>query len=293
MRVGLFLPLGERDPGVFLSYSDVRALAVEAEAAGLDSVWVYDHLLKSTTEDAESSPWEAWTILSALADATSRVDLGALVFCTAFRHPGVMARMADTLNEVSDGRLILGLGSGWHQAEFAAFGLPFDHKVGRFAEALEITATMLREDRATVHGTYFSVTDAPIRVRPNRPVPQILIGGAGPRILRLTAQYADQWNLAWFGLPGDRFREVNATLDKACLELGREPASLARTVGIRIAKPTGGLEPGTYVPAEVSELTRAFAAWEAEGVSELQCWCQPSDLETVRLIAEARAAHRG
>ncbi|MGH3490183.1 MAG: LLM class flavin-dependent oxidoreductase [Actinopolymorphaceae bacterium] len=302
MRVGVILPLGEESqPGVPRSFADIRSLATRAEDAGLDSVWVYDHLLGESTEDAAASPWEAWTVMSALAGVTSRVRLGALVLCTAFRPPGVLARMADTLQEISDGRVVLGLGAGWHEPEFTAFGLAYDHRVGRFAEALEIVTTMLRAGRATVPGRYQEVEDAPVRIRPGRAAPEVLVAGIRPRMLRLTAEYADSWNLAWFGVPGDRFREANHAVTAACEEIGRDPATLARTAGIRIDAPghpavessTDTHDPQRVIRGDANEIAQAFAAWEAEGVSELICWPEPSDVASVDLIADALARHRG
>lgn len=294
MRVGVILPMGDEvEPGVPRGYSDIRDLVVHAESAGLDAVWVYDHLVGDSVEDAASSPWEAWTVLSALAEATSTVSLGALVLCTAFRPPGVLARMADSLQDVSGGRLVLGLGAGWHEPEFEAFHLPFDHRVGRFSEALEIIATMLRDGRATLHGEYHQVDDAPVRLRPDRPVPPILVAGVGPRMLDLTAQYADVWNLAWFGLPGERFRQANAALDEACHKIDRDPATLARTAGILVGTPSGTDERDQrIVPADPAEIASAFAAWEAEGVSELICRPDPADTATVSVIADGYARYR-
>lgn len=296
MRVGVILPMGdELEPGVPRGYAGIRDLATRAESAGLDSIWIYDHLLGDSTEDASASPWEAWTVMSALAQATSRVRIGALVLCTAFRPPAVLARMADTLQEVSGGRLVLGLGAGWHEPEFRAFGLPYDHRVGRFAEALEIITTMLREDRATVRGTYHTAEDAPVRVRPERQVPPVLVAGVRPRMLSLTATYADVWNLAWFGLPGDRFRETNAALTRACEEVGRDPATLERTAGIRIAGPhseAGDDDPQRLVRGNADDIAAAFRAWDAEGVSELICWPDPSDAATVDLIATGLTTYR-
>jgi alkanesulfonate monooxygenase SsuD/methylene tetrahydromethanopterin reductase-like flavin-dependent oxidoreductase (luciferase family) len=300
MRVGVILPLGdESPPGVPRGYADIRSLATRAEDAGLDSVWVYDHLLGESTEDAAASPWEAWTVMSALADATARIRLGALVLCTAFRPPGVLARMADTLQEISAGRVVLGLGAGWHEPEFQAFGLPFDHRVGRFAESLEIITSMLRTGRASVTGRFHQAADAPVRIRPDRTAPEVLVAGIRPRMLRLTAEYADSWNLAWFGRPGDRFREANAAVTVACQEIGRDPATLARTAGVRIATPgqpdpaaDADEDPQRLIRGDANEIAQAFAAWEAEGVSELICWPDPSDVATVDLIAVALAHYR-
>src|SRR3954453_8353745 len=146
MRGGVVMPIAggdalDRAP----SYADIRALARQAEAAGFDSIWVYDHLLFRFPEQPTGGIWEAWTLLAALAEATERVELGTIVLCVPFRNPAVLAKMADTLEEISGGRLILGLGAGWHQPEFDAFGIPFAHKVDRFEEALQIIAPLLRE----------------------------------------------------------------------------------------------------------------------------------------------------
>lgn len=118
-----------------LGYAETRELALQAEATGFDSIWVFDHLLLRYPGQPTEGVWEGWTVLAALAEATRRVELGTLVSCVPFRAPALLAKMADTLEEVSGGRLILGLGAGWHQLEFDAFGIPFDHKVDRFEEA--------------------------------------------------------------------------------------------------------------------------------------------------------------
>jgi alkanesulfonate monooxygenase SsuD/methylene tetrahydromethanopterin reductase-like flavin-dependent oxidoreductase (luciferase family) len=291
MHVGLILPVGAvARPGVPRGYADVRSLALLAESAGLDSVWVYDHLLGDSIDDAAGSPWEAWTVLSALAEATSRVRLGTLVMCTSFRPPGVLARMADTLQEVSGGRLVLGVGAGWHEPEYTAFGLPFDHRVTRFEESLEVLTQMLRTGRASVSGRHHQVDRAPIRLRPDRPVPPILVAALRPRMLRLAATYADQWNLAWFGLPGETYREANAALTTACTEVGRDPATLARTAGMRVVAhsaddPTP--DPRRAVRGDVDEVAEAFRVWQDEGISELVCWPDPSEPAMVELLAEA------
>lgn len=278
------LPMGALSaPGVPQPYSELRALAQKVESSGLDTVWVYDHLLGGGPEEAIESPWEAWTVLTGLAEATSTVRLGALVFCTAFRPPAVFARMADTLQDISGDRLILGLGAGWHQPEFDAFGIPFDHRVGRFEEATEILTRMLRDGRATFEGQYRQVTDAPVRERPGRVPPTILVAAKSPRMLALTARYADSWNLAWYGDPDDAFREANRALSEACTAAGRDPATLERTAGILV-----GHDIERSLPVDADRLAEAFAAWEAEGVAELVCSPNPCDAATIEVIAEAR-----
>lgn len=171
MKIGLVLPLAEY-PWKQPSYPEIRSLALAAEDAGFDSLWVFDHLLFRGPDGPAEGIWESWTVLSALAEATRRVELGTFVLCTAFRNPAVLAKMAVTLDAVSGGRLILGLGSGWHRPEFDAFGIPFDHRVDRFEEALRIILPLLRTGRlARFEGRYHRVEDAELRpagVRPGR-----------------------------------------------------------------------------------------------------------------------------
>jgi alkanesulfonate monooxygenase SsuD/methylene tetrahydromethanopterin reductase-like flavin-dependent oxidoreductase (luciferase family) len=130
MKIGVVLPITEDEPsGQPPGYAEIRALALQAEAAGFDSLWIIDHLLFRFPDKPTPGVWEGWTLLAALAEATKRVELGSLVLCTAFRNPALLAKMAATVDEISGGRLILGVGAGWHQPEFDAFGLPFDHRV--------------------------------------------------------------------------------------------------------------------------------------------------------------------
>src|SRR5215213_6860584 len=150
MRIGVQLPEVERRVG----WPEYRAMARAAEAAGFDSIWLGDHLLSRADERPERGPWEAWTLLAALAAATERVRLGPLVACAGFHSPGLVAKMAATLAEVSGGRFVLGLGAGWNEEEFRAFGLPFDRRVSRFEEAFAIVRGLLAGDRVTFHGRH-------------------------------------------------------------------------------------------------------------------------------------------
>src|SRR5699024_1321718 len=136
--------LAEDASGRAPSWDALKAAAVQAESLGYDSDWVYDHLLHRIKRHPTVGFWEAWTVLTALAASTRRVQLGATVLCAGFRNPALLAKMADTLDEVAGGRLILGVGAGWHEAEFDAFGMPFDHRVSRLDEALQIIGPLLR-----------------------------------------------------------------------------------------------------------------------------------------------------
>lgn len=289
MEIGLMLPMGgeTRDKAegeVPSTYPAIRALALDAESAGLDSVWLYDHLLMVEADAPATAGWEAWTLLSALAAATRTVRLGLLVSCNSFRHPALLARMAHTVQEISGGRLILGVGAGWHEPEYRAFGFPFDHRVARFAEALEIIAPMLREGRVTFHGRYYTVQDCPLlpeRAGGPTPTPILIGSGGGERMLGLVARWADAWNTAWYGRPNERFAELRTKLRAACDAAGRDEVEL--TVGMIV----GGGE--KRLPARVDAVAEAIAAWREQGIAHLICLPDPADRTTVDVLLEGVA----
>jgi alkanesulfonate monooxygenase SsuD/methylene tetrahydromethanopterin reductase-like flavin-dependent oxidoreductase (luciferase family) len=204
MKIGFVIVLrgGMRTTARAPRYTAVREMALHAEALGFDSLWLYDHLLYRSEGQPTVGIWECWTVLSALAEATQRVELGTLVLCNQFRNPALLAKMASTLDEVSHGRLIFGIGAGWNEAEFRAFGMPVDHRVTRLEEALQIITPLLREGHVDFTGRYYQARDCEITPRgPRDRGPPVLIGGSGPRMLRLTAQYADMWNAAYLSVP--------------------------------------------------------------------------------------------
>jgi alkanesulfonate monooxygenase SsuD/methylene tetrahydromethanopterin reductase-like flavin-dependent oxidoreductase (luciferase family) len=163
-RVGLMLPIseGQMEGGV-ARWTDILAMAQTAEAVGFDSLWLADHFIYRFPGEEESGPWEAFTILAALAAATKRVQIAPLVAATSFREPALLAKIADTMDEVSGGRFILGLGAGWNQPEYTAFGYPYDHLASRFEEALTIITRMLHGEHVTFQGRYYQVEDAFLR----------------------------------------------------------------------------------------------------------------------------------
>lgn len=173
MKIGLAIsnidpPDGEPIP----RFGDFRAMAQRAEEAGFDSVWLADHLLHRMPGEEDRGFWEAFTFLSALTSVTSRIHLGSLVACTSFRHPTLLAKMADSLDEISNGRFVLGLGAGWHEPEYHAFGYPFDHRIGRFEEAVQIIVSLLRTGRVSFDGQYYQADDAVLLPRgPSRTGP--------------------------------------------------------------------------------------------------------------------------
>jgi probable F420-dependent oxidoreductase len=205
-------------------------MARAAEEVGFDSIWVGDHLLYRDDDAPARGPWEAWTMLAALAAATEQVELGPLVACTAFHPPGVIAKMAATIAEVSGGRFVLGLGAGWNEEEFRAFGLPFDHRVSRFEEAFTIVRGLLAGERVTLRGRYLQAEDAVLLPRPAAP-PRLMIGSNGPRMLAATLPHVDAWN-TWYedyGNSPDGFAALNERISTAARDAGREPGEIARS----------------------------------------------------------------
>jgi len=289
--IGLLLNHEEEPGRPSPRWRDMAAFATDAEAIGVDALWLVDHFLWESDpwgrdETEPCGVWEAWTTLAALASITSRVRLGTLVTCAGYRNPALLAKMADTVDEISGGRFVLGLGAGDAPDEHRRFGFPFERRVSRFAEALEIVVPLLRTGRATFAGEILTARAAELRPRgPRATGPPILIGSlAGrPRILGLVARYADVWN-AW--IPHrSRAEEIPAlreAVDAACVAHGRDPATLKRSVAIAVAfdDPLPGAIAGSA--AEIADALHRFAA---EGIGELQVRLFPNDQRSVEAFS--------
>jgi alkanesulfonate monooxygenase SsuD/methylene tetrahydromethanopterin reductase-like flavin-dependent oxidoreductase (luciferase family) len=203
-------------------YRTIRAIAQQAEADGFDSIWLPDHLLYRNPGEPTRGVWECWTVLAALAEATQRVELGTLVLCNSLRNPAVLAKMATAADEVSEGRLVLGIGAGWNEPEYRSFGLPFDHRVSRLDEALQIIRPMLRDGHVDFEGKYYEARDCDDVPRGPRPQgPPLMVGGEGGRMLRLAARYGDMCNTGYMGAP-TTMAEPFAKIEAACREVGRD-----------------------------------------------------------------------
>lgn len=286
MKIGLLLPQAAAD-GSGGTWSEISALARRAEDGGADSLWLIDHFFyreDGAAVGTEIGYHEPWTLLSALAATTTRVELGTLVLSTSFRPAGMLAKMAVTADAVAGGRLILGLGCGWHEPEYDAFGFPFDHRVGRFEDALRIIAPLVRGERITYAGTWQQVRDAAILPAPIRPRLPVLVAAKGERMVRLTVEHADLWQTAWFGLPDERYHGRHADLLAACATAGRDPATLGVTVGIDIDEAATG--PGS-LPIEAGAIVEALGAWQDLGVDHVQLGIRPATADTFDVVLEA------
>ncbi len=301
MKVGLFVPHFEEPwNGRMLRWADIAELARRAEAVGFDSFWLPDHLLFRFENVYAQGAWDAWSLLAGLAAATERMEIAPLVACAGFRNPALIAKMADTIDEISGGRFILGLGAGWHKPEYDAFGFPYDHRVSRFEEALQIIRGLLKNGHVDFAGRFYQARDCELRPRGPRPGgPPILVGGSGERMLRLTARYADQWNQ-------DRKNDLDEVvalqqrLDDACHEEGRDPQTLERTIGIQVDLPGFPREPTRPRQFMVSpwpltgtpdELAAAIRDYHTRGrVDHLIVWLDPLSPEAIEAFGPTLAA---
>lgn len=297
MKIGLALIIAERQElGRAFSYQETRDIAQRAEDNGFDSLWLYDHLLYRKKNQPTTGIWECWTFLAALADATRRVELGTLVLCNSFRNPAQLAKMAITLDEVSQGRLILGMGAGWNKPEYDAFGYPFDHRVGRFEEALQIIHPLLKQGQVDFQGKYYQARNCEIKpYGPRGGGPPLMIGGSKPRMLKLTAQYADLWNTAYHGQVRSLTKPRQA-LKRACGEVGRDPSTLGITALLALhftdlapVKVNFGRQALTGTPEEIAQ---AMLAYHQAGVAHIMIHLVPYNLAALGRLEEALQLYR-
>jgi probable F420-dependent oxidoreductase len=298
--VGVQLPEVERR----VPWPELIEMARTAEAVGLDSIWLGDHLLYDLPGGVTRGPWEVWTALAALAAVTERVELGPLVAATAFHAPAMLAKHAATVDGISAGRLILGLGAGWNEREFRAFGFPFDRRVDRFAEALTIISTLLREGRIDFAGEFYRLEDCVLDPPATRPGgPPLMIGSTGPRMLSIALPMVDSWNV-WYSHYGNSvagFRQHVARVERLAAAAGRDPGTVAATAAVLVRMPGGaGRLMGDYSPDAPPpvESSPAGIAEHLDGLADagathLQLVVDPITTATIEALGDVLAAMRG
>jgi alkanesulfonate monooxygenase SsuD/methylene tetrahydromethanopterin reductase-like flavin-dependent oxidoreductase (luciferase family) len=289
-KIGVQLPEVER----FVPWPEYLDLARRAEAVGFDSIWVGDHLLYDLPDGSTRGPYEAWTTLAAIAAVTERVEIGPLVASTSFHAPAMLAKQAATVDAISQGRLILGLGAGWNRREYDAFGFPYDRRISRFEEALAVIVPLLREGRTTFRGDFYDVDDCVLDPGPVRPGgPPIMLGSNSPRMLSIGLPVVDAWNVWWsiFDNSVERFAEVKAEVD-AVMPEGR---AVEATAAALVTLPGGkGRLMGSDYAGTVNEVTpdslgdhvRGLAA---AGAAHLQLVLDPITAESIDLVGAALA----
>jgi probable F420-dependent oxidoreductase len=298
VRVGVQLPEAER----IVRWPEYLAMARAAEEVGFDSIWLGDHLLYRGDGREERGPLEVWTLLAALAAATERVRLGPLVACASFHPPGLIAKMAATVDDVSGGRLVLGLGAGWNEAEYRAFGLPYDHRVSRFEEAFEIVRKLVAGERVTLGGRFWSADDLVLMPPPERRIP-LMIGSNGERMLSIALPHVDWWNTwyAGYGNAVDGFADLNGRISAAVEHAGRDPAEVRRSAAVLVElDPEAVRRPhsdGDVSPVTLDRLRAHLAALDEAGADEAILILRPIDEPSVRgvgaeLFSDVAAARR-
>ena len=307
MKFGMCLPsetgtMGGGDP----SAQDVLEMATLAEQTGFDSVWLVDHFLYDAGAEMAAlgagpppelmgvlyGAWEALTFAAGLATATERVEIGTMVLNTGYRNPALLARMAETIDGMSNGRFICGVGAGDFESEHVFYGYPWERRIGRFEEALQIIKPMLRGESVTFEGEFYQTDKASLIPKgPRGEGPPIMIGflKGGPRMKRLVAQYADIWNtwLASTDSHPEAYQETLDTMMAACEKHGRDPATLERNVTVRVCptsvRPDGfGMKPICGSVTEIADQIRGFGAM---GVSHVPIWLLPNSPQSMEAFA--------
>jgi alkanesulfonate monooxygenase SsuD/methylene tetrahydromethanopterin reductase-like flavin-dependent oxidoreductase (luciferase family) len=265
------------------------------EDLGFDSIWAGDHFLYHMADGTSDAPWDAWSVLAAAATMTSRVSIGPLVTPIGFYNPAVLAKKAATVDEISGGRLILGLGAGWNEVEFRGYGVPFDHRISRFEEAFTIVRTLLQQGEIDFEGKYFSARDCQLVPQSRPGGPPILIGSVGERMLGITLLYVKAWNVWYTDIHNspDGVAPLHAQVAAACAKVGRDPATVDATVAVLVRMPGGKgrlryghpdttPNPLQGPPEVIAEELRAYAR---AGVAEVQLVVDPITIESLQLLA--------
>ena len=280
-----------------MRFAEYAAMARAAEESGFDSIWIGDHLLYAAGArgDDERGPPEAWTLLSALAAVTERVELGPLVACAGFHPPGLIAKMAATIAEVSGGRFVLGLGAGWNPREHGAFGIPFDRRVSRFEESFAIVRGLLAGERVTLHGRFWQADDAVLLPVPGRP-PRLMVGSNGPRMLAITLPHVHAWN-TWYedyGNSAEGFAALNARISGAARDAGRDPGEIDRSACalVMLDRSAGERQPTAEAPAiegSTEQIAERLSELGDSGADEVIVVASPINERSIRQLGEVVA----
>ena len=296
VKIGVQLPEVEWE----VPFPELVEMAQLAEEVGFDSVWLGDHLVYDLEVGARG-PWEVWTSLAAIAAATTTIELGPLVACTGFHEPAMLAKQAATVDAISEGRLILGLGAGWNRREFDAFGFPYDRRVSRFAEAFTIIRTLLADGEIDFHGEFYDLDRCVLHPRsPRAGGPPLMVGSIGDRMLGLTLPHVSAWNVWWsdYGNTPEGFARVKERVEALAGDAGRLPGEVEATAAVLIRlEGGGGRQMGEYgggqVVAPIEETTAELAdtlrAFDAAGAAHVQLVVDPITADSITHLGEVLA----
>lgn len=290
-EIGLVLPMGDSFvDGATVRWAEIRQLAVAAEGFGFDTVWTADELLWRKADGSAQGWWECVAMTGAVAAATSRIKVGTWVLSALHRNPAITAKAVETLDEISGGRFVLGLGSGHAGVQAHTFGLPEDHVFGRYEEALSIILPLLRQGRADFEGTYHAARG--LEQRPVGPRPggiPLMMGAKGPKMLELAARHADIWS--WYVEERSDLVEFGPRLEallRACDAVGRDPATIGRSAGIAV-EPTAFTGAAEAVAAPVrgspEEIADALRGFRDAGFTQVEILTWPPSLAALEAFA--------
>jgi probable F420-dependent oxidoreductase len=297
MKIGIQLPEVEWE----VPFDELIGMARLAEEVGFDSVWLGDHLIYDLAVGSRG-PWEVWTSLAAIAASTSRVELGPLVASTSFHAPAMLAKQAATVDAISGGRLIVGLGAGWNRREYDAFGFPYDNRVSRFEEAFTIIRTLLRDGEIDFHGRFSDVDRCVLHPRSPRPGgPPLMVGSTGARMLDITLPHVDAWNMWWsqYGNTADGFASEKARVDRLIEAAGRSVAAVDVTAAVLVRLAGGAgrqmgdydagqrVEPLTGTPSGIAD---QLHGWESAGATHVQLVADPITSDSIEWLGDVIAA---
>ena len=296
VKIGVQLPEVEWE----VPFPELIEMAQTAESVGFDSVWLGDHLLYELEVGARG-PWEVWTSLAAIAASTSTISIGPLVASTSFHAPAMLAKQAATVDAISGGRLILGVGAGWNRREYDAFGFAYDHRVSRFEEAFTIIRTLLREGAIDFHGTYYDADRCTLHPRSSDTGPPLMIGSIGARMLDITLPHVDAWNMWWsqYGNSAAGFLHEKERVDSLIVAAGRSIVDVEATAAVLVQLEGGaGRQMGDYddvntvrpLRGSPSELADQLREFEAAGADHVQLVVDPITRDSIELLADVLAA---
>ncbi|MGB8860506.1 MAG: LLM class flavin-dependent oxidoreductase [Ilumatobacteraceae bacterium] len=292
-KIGVQLPEVER----LVPWPELIAMAQAAETVGFDSIWLGDHLLYDLPDGSVRGPWEVFTSLAALSAVTTRVQLGSLVASLGFHEPAMLAKMAATVDAISGGRLILGVGAGWNEREYSAYGFPYDHRVDRFEEAFGLVRRLLAGETVTHAGTYYAldrcVIDPPA-ARPGGPL--LMLGSNSPRMLSIGLPHVHQWNVWWsiYGNTPEGLAAVVADVRARTEATGRDPDEVEATACVYVQVPGGGgrtmgdptMATTAPVKGSAREVADQLASFAAVGVAHLQLVVDPITQRSIEWLGD-------
>lgn len=293
MKVGVQLPEWERP----VHWDEVAEMSRRIEHLGFDSLWIGDHLLYRDDDGNAVGPWECWSQLAAVAAITERITLAPLVAATSFHAPAMLAKKAATIDEISGGRLVLGLGAGWNRTEYAAYGFPYDHRVSRFEEAFTLIRRLLAGEEVSFRGEFYEVEDSVVQpLGPRNGQIPLLVGSNGPRMLEITLPHVQAWN-SWFSSFDNRAANLPpllAQIDAACEAVDRAPSEIEKSVALMLqfSEELSLERSDNPLRGSVAELAEELHACAELGIDEVQLVLDPITLESIELAARVMEAFR-